>query len=431
MKYKFYPNKLKGTLQPMLSKSQLHRTIICYALAGNDTWYEQNYDLSTSSSDILATARAVKELKKDIPEIYCHESGTTLRLLLPIVMATHHEAFFILSPSLAKRPHSQLLDALASSGVTYTFYNNSLHLIGNMQSKQIVLNNPISSQYVSGLLFSMPLFEKPYELIINGTLPSRDYVNMTLNSMKNFGCIITSSTHQNNKITFSLTNYQDYILPNSPIHVEPDMSNLAFWLVANALGCDIKITTSDLNYHSNRDFIQGDKIIFDLLAYIDAVSTSDTTLLSKYDINSYDWLMNQNPSSNYDILLNLTNYPDLIPIISIYLALQDTKISYIHGVHRLKYKESNRLVATLQLLNSLGIHAYVLEDFLIIYGNSHFIPIRTIQTFNDHRIAMSAIIASTASSSDIILDDIACIDKSYTDFINIFCSLGGKYRRID
>lgn len=397
MSYIIKNNKLKGTITIPSSKSYAHRAILCASLArGRSIIHNVDYN-----DDIEATIKAMKALgtiiiknnnsleidgtttfMRNNVEIDCKESGSTLRFMIPISLICESQIHFTGEGELGKRPLDIYYDIFEKQGIGYLYRENVLDLYVRGMLKGGVFEIPghISSQFISGLLFALPLMDTDSRIVITTPLESKNYVHMTIEVLKQFN------------ITVYNLDDKEIIIPGgqmyTPCHytVEGDYSLAANYIVANQLGNNILIEGL------NKDSIQSDAIINKL-------------------IDDYHYI---DGSQSIDI----------IPILSLYTSLMNGQ-SVITSVNRLQYKESNRLHATLDILNQLGTHIQYKDDNLYIEGNQHLTGTE-VSSYHDHRMAMMILIASTVTKGDIIIDDIECINKSYPMFIEHFKQLGGE-----
>ena len=253
---------------------------------------------------------------------------------------------------------------------------------GKLQAGSYILPGDISSQFISGLLFAMALMDGSSQLSIVGKLSSAPYVNMTMKVLSVFG------------VDASQLKVQGSYPLHSPgiITVEGDWSNSAFFLTANTIGSQIRVT--GLNDQS----LQGDRIVIDIL---DQLKTGKS-------------------------IVSAANTPDLIPILSVAAAC-------MHGcvftdIERLRLKESDRVASIISMLQALGVHAEATISTLTVYPGH--ISGGTVDTFHDHRIAMSAAIAATKASSPVTILDADCVSKSYPSFWKAYKCLGGSYEQL-
>ena len=314
----------------------------------------------------------------------CGESGSTLRFLLPVCAAKPHdlEAPIVLTGSgrLPSRPNGPLLEALRSHGAQIHGDFLPLTVDGGLFAGDYELLGNVSSQYFSGLLFALPLLEGDSTLRYTSPLESRPYVDLTLSVLRQFGICIDEMENG-----WRVPGGQRYASPGTA-EAEGDWSAAAFWLGANMLGN--AVTVEGLNDHS----CQGDQAI--------------ETLLSRVGGE-----------------INVTDTPDLMPILSAVAAAIPGKVTRITGAARLRLKESDRLAAMAKTIQALGGQAEELPDGLIIHGTK--LKGGTVDGMNDHRVVMSAAIAATACQEPVTILGAEAVNKSYPDFWNDFEALGG------
>lgn len=394
------PSVLKGRVDIPASKSCAHRALICASLAGDSEISGINF-----SKDIDATIQAMSALGSmiytnqdsvDIPEkinppekavIDCNESGSTLRFVIPIAAALGVETEFHGRGRLPQRPIDIYIRELSKHGITFN-YNNTMPftISGKLTSGIYEIEGNISSQFITGLLFALPLVEGDSEIVLTSHLESRPYVDITIDILRRFGIEIVETEN-----SFKIKSGQKY-MPHDE-RVEGDYSQAAFFYVANALGSQVEIG------NLNPDSVQGDKKIIEL---IDSVVKDGQITGYKADCS---------------------DIPDLVPILSV-LGAYGKETSVIYNAERLRIKESDRLTACADMLNNLGGDVTVTPDGLEIK------PVEelhggTIESFGDHRIVMAGAIAALCCSGDVIIKGAEAINKSYPDFLNDYTKLGG------
>lgn len=404
MEVKITPSKLSGTVEIPSSKSFAHREIICASLSKGTSVISG----VSFSKDIYATLSAMESLgaeysiqddiitikgistPKDTATIDCCESGSTLRFIIPIVSALGVSATLKGQGRLPERPITPFIRELPKKNVSFD-YNNTMpfFMSGKLTSGTFELEGDISSQFITGLLFALPLLEGNSKIVITSELQSKPYVDMTIQSISNFG------------VSIEETEYGYYVKGNQeykPLNhkVEGDYSQSAFFYVANAIGNDIILQ------NLLKNSIQGDKKI---------VEICEKSCYNRTDnrLNAYT--------------INATNIPDLVPILAVLGCFGDNT-SKIVGAERLKIKESDRLIATADALNRIGGKVTPTDDGLIIEPIEHFTG-GTVDGFGDHRIVMATAIASTRSTGDITIIGANAIEKSYPNFFRDFKNLGG------
>ena len=365
------PAPFVGTVNAINSKSELHRLLICAALADAPCTLILGNPTDALSNDVKATIDCLIALGanieitdteisvtpiKDVPThpiLDCKESGSTLRFLMPVATALCDEVTFKGNERLSERPIGSLKSALEAHGVNFSSDSIPFTCKGKLQPGKFEVTGDLSSQYVSGLLLALPIIEKS-SIKLTTPLLSRGYVELTIKALAEFGVATVSPTSDNFSI---IKRGATYISPGSLL-VEGDWSNAAFFYVANFLGNDV--TINNLRFNS----LQRDKSILDFLSlYTAEIDEADNVLGAKH----------------YEI--DLLNTPDLLPALSIAAAFADGTTTFT-GAARLRLKESDRLTSVCALINSLGGKAEDTADGIIIYPQ----PLKggTVESFGDH-----------------------------------------------
>ena len=405
-------DKLVGELSPPPSKSVLHRYIIASSLAKGISKIEN----ISFSEDIIATIEAMKKLGAKIEqkenyllidgsdtfknlnkniEIDCNESGSTLRFLFPLSIVEENKVLFKGRGKLFKRPMTPYFENFEKYKIKHSYINeNEILLEGKLKAGIYEIDGNISSQFITGLLFSLPLLDGESKIIINGKLESSNYIDISLDCLSKFGIKIINNSYQE----FIIEGNQSYRAGN--YRTEADYSQAAFFLVANAIGSKIKI--NDLS----KDSLQGDKKIIDYISEIDNWNSKDT------------------------LVLDGSETPDIIPILSLKAAVSGKKIEIVN-IERLRIKESDRLKATVKELSKLNFDLIEKKDSILINSREDLKAnknekIVSLSAHSDHRIAMMIAIATTCYDGEILLDNLDCVKKSYPNFWEVFLSLGGK-----
>ncbi|MBE6052898.1 MAG: 3-phosphoshikimate 1-carboxyvinyltransferase [Clostridium sartagoforme] len=413
-------NKLKGIVKVPPSKSMAHRAIICAALGSGVSTIE-NIDYS---DDIIATINGIISLGASIEKekdkititgvfnegnkrnavriIDCNESGSTLRFLIPISLLFDGITKFIGKGNLGKRPLDTYYDIFKEQGIRFNTLDNGLNLMvkGTLKSGEFILPGNISSQFITGLLFTLPLLEGDSKIILSTELESKGYIDLTLSCMKDFGI----SIENNNYKEFIIKGNQGYISRN--YRVEGDYSQGAFYLCADALGSEVEV--KDLR----QDSLQGDKEVIDILERMGVEFSSEGNLKG--------YLERELVST----IIDGSQCPDVIPVLSLVAALSKGRTEIINA-GRLRIKECDRLKAVATELNKLGAKIEEKEEGLVIHGVQELEGGVEVWSWKDHRIAMTLAIAATKCKKPIIIKDYDCVAKSYPGFFNDFKMLGG------
>ena len=423
--YKVYPKKLKGEVKIPPSKSMAHRAVICAALS-DGTCKVSNIDFS---DDIIATVEAMKSLgaviekKDDYLEVIgikspqnklnnstnderiidCNESGSTLRFLVPIAALFEGVNKFVGRGNLGKRPLDTYYEIFDNQGIKYSYKEGILDLKteGKLKCGEFKVKGNISSQFITGLLFTLPLLDGDSKITITTELESKGYIDLTLSAMRDFGIEIINNNYEE----FIIKGNQNY--KSMDYRVEGDYSQAAFFLCADAVLNEVVV--NDLNLKS----LQGDKEVIDILERM-GVNIKEN---GKGIIGTVDKKLKST-------IIDGSQCPDIIPVVSLAASLCDGTTEVINA-GRLRIKECDRLAAVTSELNKLGAKITEKEDGLIIEGVSKLKGGCTVWSHKDHRIAMTLAIASTICEEPIIIKDYECVTKSYPEFWNDFISLGG------
>ena len=390
MSVKVNCKNLKGDIVVPCSKSLAHRYLLASFLAGD---IDAVKDFDAYCDDIAATKECLLKLHDDKVIVNCRESGTSFRFLMAVIPALGIKAEIQISDSLAKRPISELVDVLNSHGAEIKKASDTTYKIsGKLMPGKYVIPGNISSQYISALLFALPLLEGDSELIITGKIESKPYIDLTIQTIEAFGIkVLESKDCQWGR--FCLTTFGKFescqTEPSPLTILEGDWSLGAMWLVASKLlGGTIKVL--GLNEDSN----QGDAMIQDLLEIDD----------------------------DLDVIVSIQDCPDLAPAIALWAITRNADTT-ITDVARLKLKESNRLEAIVSVLTELGANIESKDDTIVITGTNHNnLPgtDNTINTYNDHRIVMLAALCSAITDKAVTIDSPEAVNKSYPQFFNEF-----------
>ncbi len=410
------PGRLSGRIMVPPSKSMAHRAIICSALAG-DIHLAGCYDKDVSN-DIHTTWHAMQALLSGEKELFCGESGSTLRFLIPIAAALGKAVTFTGAGRLPQRPLGEYRDILGDKGVELTFPETGtlpLQIKGQLKSGEFRVPGDVSSQYVTGLLLALPLLHGNSRIILTSALESAAYVDMTIHVMKHYGVQVERLVNG-----YFVTGNQVYL--KTPFNAEGDYSQGAFWLVANYLG-------SSITLEGLKDFTaQGDKEVIPILKSYEelrAVTENDPRDNAKQYWSGIMGKTEDKPVFEIDA----SQIPDLIPILAVAAANTHAITRIVHAM-RLRYKESDRLQTTAQLIRSIGGQVIENRDGLVIEGG---IPLAggQVDSAGDHRIAMAAAIAALSTKDGITIRNFRCVDKSYPTFFEEIKRMGGRCHELD
>jgi 3-phosphoshikimate 1-carboxyvinyltransferase len=399
---------LSGSIEAISSKSYAQRAIFCSILARG----KSRIKLDTISEDIEAAidcARAIgckvsyedkillidsSGKLKDEALIDIKESGTSLRLILSVLGVLNIKSQIIRSGSLVKRTNEILFDLLRSSGVEIKEKDSDIYMQGTFKSGSYKLRADVSSQFISSAMLGLAYYKDKSFIELTSELESKPYVNMTIDVMKNFSASVEEK--ENGYLVQGPYTAADY-------EVEKDWSNALFFIASGAevMGLNLKSKQAD---RRAMDFIKD-------LGYEN---------ISEHGVK----IEKLRPAKKIRIL-DAKDMPDSVPILSV-LAAKEEGYTKVINIERLRYKESNRIKTTLELLKKLGVNPIEKDNSFEFSSIDKFNSAR-IKTYNDHRIAMSAVIASSFCKSKLRVDNVECIDKSYINFLDDFKNLGGVY----
>ena len=388
-----FPTPLRGEITPIPSKSQAHRLLILAAFADSPTELlcsETNRDIEATvdclnslgadihRTDSCYTVRPVKALPKKAV-LNCCESGSTLRFLLPVAGALGVDTTFLLEGRLPQRPLSPMWEEMERMGCSLSRPTaNTIHCVGKLRPGHYTIDGGVSSQYITGFLLALSLPDFPSTLEITGKLESAPYVELTKDALRRFGA---NPEHPGLHKLHS---------PGT-LTVEADWSNAAFFLAANTLGSQLSIQGL------NPDSAQGDRAAARLLPKL----------------------------AQEAVTIDASDIPDLVPILSVAAAC-------LHGaaftnIRRLRLKESDRVASVIAMLKALGGRAEADDNTLRVLGTG--LVGGTVDSVNDHRIAMSAAIAAIRCTEPVTILGAQCVRKSYPKFFDEYRRLGGRYEQ--
>ena len=397
------PTSLVGAVAPPPSKSQAHRLIIAAALSDGFCKLS-NVDLS---EDIQATLGCMRTLDADAsadgtiirgadlvdgheepaPEVMdCGESGSTLRFLIPVALALKGGGKFTGHGRLMERPQEPYFAIFREKGIFYEQKDGVLTVEGKLTPGVYALPGDVSSQFITGLLYALPLLEGDSEISLTTDLESRGYVDMTLDALERFGV----KAEYDGKRTFRVPGNQYYQHRN--LAIEADWSNAAFWYGARFLGCPVDITGLDPNS------VQGDRVITDLYGRMQGKGRLE---------------------------LDVSQCPDLVPPLAAMAALRAGETTALVNAGRLRLKESDRLATVTEVLGALGARVEEYADHLVIHGREKLAGGAVVSGHNDHRIAMMAAVAAIRCEKPVTITGAECVNKSYPRFWEDYRSLGG------
>ena len=380
---KFSPFVPNGTVNVPPSKSDVHRAIICAAMANGVS----KISPVALSNDIKATIGCIKALGADAvlennvltvdgTNMYknktalldCGESGSTLRFFIPIAAVGNINATFVGKGKLPQRPIGIFTEALPKAGtVCKTEGGLPLEIKGQLKSGIFEIPGNVSSQFITGLLLALPILESDSEIVLTSPLESVGYIAMTIRTMKQFGVNIQATEkgwHIKGGQSYKTCDYT----------TDGDWSQAAFFMVLGAVSG--KVTVKGVA----KDSTQGDKKCTEILARFGAKVTQldNEVTVEKGKLKA--------------ITIDASQIPDLVPVLSVCAAFAEGTTKIINA-ERLRIKECDRLKATAELLNNLGGKVKELSDGLEITGVSS-LKGGNVNGYNDHRIVMSAAVCA-------------------------------------
>lgn len=423
-----YPGKPAGSVKIPASKSLAHRAVICAALA-NGTSTLSNLSLS---NDILATLKGMAALGaaytptadntfditgSGLPQangpltVDCGESGSTLRFFIPIFSLTGQPVRFVCHGRLAERPQTVYQEIFANIGVDFKPFANAdaagWELCGSLVPGDYTVRGNISSQFISGLLFALPLLGGNSTLHILPPIESKSYIELTLQTLAKFGISATWA----DDFTLSIPGNQQYRPCNHTI--EGDFSQMAFFAVLGAINSRLSIT--GLNPAS----AQGDKKIIDIIRQMGGRVTikGDSYTVCPGSLTATD--------------IDLADCPDLGPVLTVLAACAQGQ-TRLFNAGRLRIKESDRIADVEQELNRFGIATNSTADQLFVSGLSSLSGANTpCLAHNDHRIVMALSVLATVCGQPTVITQAEAVNKSYPRFFDDLQNLGIKVELTD
>lgn len=408
MKLRIQPVRPGGIIQATPSKSYTHRWMIAAALSGTGMslhGLEPSEDTSMTLACLQALGAQVRDghispvQPRQTALMRCGESGTTLRLMLPIAAALGVQARFLGEGRLPLRPIGPLLEAMQAHGVHFDSAMLPLTISGRLQAGQYTLPGDISSQLISGLMLALPLLDSGSVIHLSTPLVSSGYVRMTMNVLECCGIFVGERDDG-----FLLPGSQHYRVP-SQVSIEGDWTAAAPFLVMGALGGDVAVRGLPM------DSLQGDREIVDLLRRFGAaVGIEGDTVYAR-------------PGNLRGSTVDVSQIPDLVPSLAVLGAAAQGVTRLVNAEH-LRHKESDRLQSTCAMLHALGVQAQIGDGSLTIQGGS---PLRggEVDGYSDHRIIMAAAAAATIADGAVAITCPGALNKSYPGFLADLRAVGG------
>lgn len=400
MRVTIAPGKAKGQVMAPPSKSMAHRMLMGAGLAAG-TSVVDNIDLS---EDIKATLGMLEALggqyrieerkvimsgvggkKLQANQILdSKESGSTLRFFIPLVLTGGKKCEFTGAKRLFERPLGVYEDICKAQGIGFDKGETGLKLDGQLKAAHYQVPGDVSSQFITGLLFALPLLKEDSVLEVLPPVESKAYIDMTLEALEIFGIQIKQDGN-----TFYIAGNQNYEAKD--VMVEGDYSNAAFLDAFNLIGGDVQVEGL------REDSLQGDQIY------------------QKY----YEVLKEECP------IMDLSECPDLGPILMGMAAAG--KGAKFTGTRRLRIKESDRGAVMAEELAKFGIQVDVMENEIIVHGGMLTEPSAMLSSHNDHRIAMTMATLCTITGGTI--EGAESVRKSFPNYYAEIEKLGIQVTR--
>lgn len=466
MQARITPGKLNGKIDAVSSKSYLHRMILCAALSERDTVIY----LNCRSKDVDATIRCAEAMGAEVevgegrlvvhpvkhelgaaivgaeadlasmltaqgtetnkvstvcgqlPLLDCGESGSTARFVLPMTAAVCGGGTLIGAGRLPERPFGAICTVMEENGCSFSSYSLPMKVTGSLKAGVYRIPANISSQYISALMMSLPLVDGDSEIVFTTEVESEGYLDITESVMSDFGMALEKTENG-----YRIKGNRRYRSPGE-ITAEGDWSNGAFWVAANALGCGLEIG------NLKEESLQRDGRIVDVakLLFSEQIPVRRETTLHKTESVSEknggieSIVRGDVPTldNGEEITIDGADIPDIIPISAIMACGRTGQTRFIN-CHRLRLKESDRLMSVASIICALGGRAIVENDDLIVDGCGKLVG-GEVDSFTDHRIVMSAAIAATICTDEVIINNAQDVAKSYPGFFEDYVKLGGK-----
>lgn len=395
MQVTIHPSSARGSIQAPPSKSYSHRALIAAALAPGASRIRG----VSLSRDLRATMDCLRALGAAVDfsggeavvtgidpwqlpvgaRLPCEDSGSTLRFLIPIALLSDKPVCFTGSDILMSRPLSVYQNICTGQGLAFHPSPRALSVCGPLQPGEFLVPGDISSQFISGLLFALPLLRRDSLIRIEPPAESRPYIGMTVSTLAQFGVDVDYAGH-----TIRIPGGQVYAAGD--MEIEGDWSGAAFFLALNRLNGQVEVDGLC------RDSLQGDRVCTDLF---DALGSGTPTI-------------------------DLTHCPDLGPIcMALAAALHGATFT---GIRRLRFKESDRCASMAEELAKFGVHVRVHENTMTVSPGSLRRPDGPVRSHGDHRVVMALAVLATVTGA--VIDGAEAVDKSMPHFFERLQDLG-------
>ena len=406
----------EGTIEVVPSKSITHRALIAAALAEGKSLIKRplESDDTEATIDMLRalgvtinkTIEGIEVISKGIQKpsriLFANESGSSLRFLVPVALLSGADVTFDGKEGLRKRPISEYLRVFDQMGINYSQFEENLPLkiSGKLIPGEFKIKGNISSQFVTGLLYALPLLNGDSKLLLETPLESKDYVDMTISIQLQFGVVIERI--ENGYFIRGNQKYQ-----KKTFEVSGDFSQAAFHIIAGILGANLTLLKIEENTH------QADEKILNIVKLMGGIVNYENSTIKPIS------------SRTYGRVIDLSQCPDIGPIMAVLCALS-VGTSHIINASRLRIKESDRINAITTELNKLGAKISETKDGMIIEGVEMLKSNMNLYSWNDHRIVMALAIAAIKTDGPIRIIGAEAINKSYPTFFEDYVKLKGE-----
>lgn len=404
-----------GCVQVPASKSYMHRHILAAALAAGESVISNvsySNDIDATLLCAAAMGARVRKMADSVavggvqtancfPTLDCGESASTLRFLIPVAAVLCGGGRFVGSETLLKRPLEPYFHIFEQNGMDYEYFPGKyLEVRGGLHQKTYHVDGSVSSQFVTGLLYALPLLTFDTEIVIDGVLESKPYIDITLDTLRQAGIDVENEQYQ----LFRVRGGQAFAACN--VTAQGDYSQAAFFIAAGLAAGEVRL--QNLARHTT----QGDAVIVSLAKAMggDVQWKRDDLVVKPSKLRALG-------------VIDAHDFPDLVPVLSL-ICTQCEGDTVIKNIGRLKIKECDRLAATQELLSRLGAQVTAGDDSLHISGGARLTG-GEVDSYNDHRMAMTAAIAALVSENPVTIERPMSINKSYPHFYEDLKRLGG------
>ena len=420
MNVTIHPSTVSGTIIAPSSKSITHRAVILASLAKGistvkNVLFSDDTNYTIKACEALG-AKITKERttltiegtggKLHTPKepLFLGNSGSSLRMLTAVASLADGKTTLTGEERLYGRPMHDLVYALRTQGVSVATDNGSAPVTvtgGGVAGGKVKIVANVSSQYVTALLFIAPFAKAPTEIIVKGMFRSTPYITITTDLMKRFGVAVKNDNfevlHVPNEHTYKAIDYT----------VEGDFSSASYFLAAAAI-LGSKVCVTNLNTKSS----QGDRFFLELLAKMGCkvIKKGDTVAVT-------------GPKKLTAITVDMSDYPDIVQTLVVVAAYADGK-THITNIGHLVHKETDRIFDTAKELSRMGVNVHATKNTLTVEGGKP--KGTTIDTHNDHRMAMSMAIAALGADGETVIQNAEVVNKSYPGFFDGLKRLGAN-----